>query len=177
MTTPSSRELESSARDALYLARVVLARVEHRPVLSYSAGAEVEAPDELADDEQIDLAATGRAQIRIDVELGAELEHPLLGTNLGGVELGVADRCLEHGVGGMAGRERLGRERRARRADRGRADEVLLELEIGRELPQDALRDGHHLGPDAVAGKAHDARACVQSRHEECRHYKLGSAL
>ena len=140
-------------------------------------GAEVEPSDELTDHEEVDVALEGGAQVRVDVELGAQLEHPLLRTDLGRVELRIADRRLQDRIGVTAGRERLLRERRARRPDRRSAEEVLLELEIGRELAQRALGHRHHLGPDAVAGQAHDAQASLESGHEECRHYKLGSAV
>ena len=86
-------ELEGAARDALHLTRVVLAGVEGRPVLANAASAEVEPSDELADEEQIDVAPARRAKVRVHVELGAELEHSLLGPDLGGVELGIADRA------------------------------------------------------------------------------------
>ena len=144
---------------------MVLARVEGGPVLANAASAEVEPSDELTNEEQIDVASARRAKVRVHVELGAELQHPLLGSDLGGVELGIADRRLEHRVGATAGGERLRRERRPRRADRRRAEEVLLELEVGSQLPHHALRDRHHLGPDAVAGQAHDAQAGLRAGH------------
>ena len=51
-------ELEPPPRDPLDLARVVLARVERRAVLPDAARAEVETADELADDQEIDVALT-----------------------------------------------------------------------------------------------------------------------
>ena len=154
---------------------MVLTRVEGRPVVADTARPEVEAADELADDQEVDLTETRRAEIRVNVELGAQPEHPLLGPDVGCVELGIADGRLEDGVGAATGRERLLGKRRPRRPDRGGTEEVIIELEVGREVAQHALRHDHHLGPDAVAGQAHDARAWLRSGHEECRHYKLGS--
>ena len=60
LSTESSRppraagELERAARDALDLARVVLARVEDGAVVAHAARAVVEAADELAHDQQVD---------------------------------------------------------------------------------------------------------------------------
>ena len=172
---PLARELEAATGDALDLRGVVLARVEDRSVLAHAARAEVEAADELANEEQIDVAPDRRAKVRVDVELGPQLQHPLLRANVGSVELGIAYRRLEHCRRATAGRERLVGKRRSRRPDRRRAEDVLLELEIGRDLTENTLRDGHHLGPDAVAGQADDARAVLRAGHEESRHYKLGS--
>jgi hypothetical protein len=49
------------------------------------------------------------------------------------------------------------RKRVARLPDRVGAEEVVLELDVGREHAEHALRDGHHLGPDAVPGKTDDS--------------------
>jgi hypothetical protein len=52
--------------------------------------------------------------------------------------------------------ERLVGQRRAGAVDGGAAEEVLLGLDVGRELGQDAQRGVHDLRPDAVAGQGDD---------------------
>ena len=94
---------------------------------------EIEPADELADDEDVYALAAGRAQVGVDVELRAQAEHALLGAYRGRVEVGMADRGLEHRLGAQARSEGLRRERVARLADRLRPERALLELEVGRE--------------------------------------------
>jgi hypothetical protein len=48
---------------------VILARVEHGPILANAARAEVEATHELSHDEDVDRVAAGRPEVRVDVEL------------------------------------------------------------------------------------------------------------
>ena len=107
---PAARagELEASACEPFDLARVVLARVEDGAVVADAAGAEVEAADELAHDHEIDRAVLRGPQVRVHVELGAEPEHALLGPDVSRVELGMADRRLQHRVRRATGLERLG---------------------------------------------------------------------
>ena len=88
--------------------------------------------------------------------------HPLLGPHVGRVEFGVTDRRLEDGGCRAAGLERVVGKRVSGRPNRRGTEQVILELEIRRELPQDPLRDGHHLGPDAVAGQTGDALPVVR---------------
>src|SRR5947209_6238369 len=76
---PRACEVEPAACDPFDLCRRVLAGVEGAAVLAPAAGAEVEAADELAHDEQVDPAVAGGAQVRVDVELAAKPEEPLLG--------------------------------------------------------------------------------------------------
>jgi len=149
---PSPCELEGAPGDPLDLARVVLHRVVDRSVLAHATLPEVEPADELAHDEDVDLPLLRGAQVRVDVELGAKAEHALLRTHLGGIELGVADRTLEHGLRCLAGGERLLRERVARVPDRLRSERVLLELEIGGHLLESPKRLPHHLGAYPVSG-------------------------
>ena len=147
-----STDVSRPPRDALDLARVVLARVEHRAVLAYTLRAEVEAAHELAHDDEVDGALFCWAEVRIHVELRAEPQHSLLRAHVGGVELGVADRRLEHRGGGAARLEGRVGEGVASRSDRGRSEQVVLELEIRGELAQHPLRGSHHFGADAVPG-------------------------
>ena len=168
MAAPGPRELEPPARDPLDLVGPVLHRVEHRAVLANPAGAEVEAADQLPDDEQVDPLAARGPEVRVDVELAAKAQEPLLGTHLGPVEARIADSAHEHRVG-VAGRgERFGRQRVAGLEDRGAAEQVLLELEVERQLAEDPCRCGGHLGPDAVSGKDGDLhrRAVVTAPSE-----------
>ena len=153
-------------RDALYLARVVLQRVEHRPVLAGALRPVVEAADQLADDQQVDLPLPGRAQVRVDVESLSQRDEPLLGTDVGRVEAGQADRTEQHCVGLAAGGERLVRKRRAGGEDRRSAEEVFLQLEVGGEHGQYLPRRCGHLHPDPVAGQTDDLHAgiCVRDR-------------
>ena len=52
---------------------------------------------------------------------------------------------------------RLLRERRPRRADRGAAEQPLVDLDVGREQLEHEPRFARDLGPDSVAGKEDDA--------------------
>ena len=171
MASPGACELEAAPRDPLDLVRPVLHRVEDGAVVADAAGAVVEAADELADDEKVDAVAARRPQVRVDVELAAQADEALLGPHGPAVELGCADRAHEDGVGLPGGRQRLRWEGIAGRMDRGAAEEMLLQLEIERELGQDAGRCGRDLRPDPVAGKEDDphrwARVTAPSEAEE----------
>ena len=78
---------ERSPRDPLDLARVVLARVEDRAVFAHAARTEVQAADELAHDEHVDVVEHRRPQVRVRVERRAQREQALLGPHVGRVEL------------------------------------------------------------------------------------------
>ena len=127
MTAPRLREAERTAGDSLDLARVVLARVEHRAVFAHALRAEVEPADELAHDEHVDVVQHGRTEVRVHVERRPQGEQPLLGADVRGIELRVADRALEHGGRREAGVDRLLGKWRAGRANRGGADQPLVE--------------------------------------------------
>ena len=100
---PLARDLERAARDPLDLGPRVLARVEPRPVVAGALRAEVEPADELAHDHEVDPSGARRPEVRVDAELLAQAEQPLLGTHR------------------LAPRARAGRPRRAaRRRPRGR---------------------------------------------------------
>ena len=107
----SARDLEAAPGDPLDLRPRVLARVEPGSVVARALGAEVEPADELAHDHHVDPRSARRPQIRVDAELLAEPEQPLLGPNGLALELGQADGGEQDGVGLAAGRERLGGER------------------------------------------------------------------
>ena len=156
MAPAGAGELEAAACDPLDLLGPVLHRVVHGPVVADAALAVVEAADELAHDQEVDALAARRTEVGVDVELAAQADEALLGPNVGAVELGSADRAHEHGVGATTGRQRLGRQRIAGLADRRAAEEVLLELEVERELLQHAGGGRGDLGADAVAGEEDD---------------------
>src|SRR5206468_2520678 len=113
----------------------------------------------------VDRALPRGTQVRVDVELGAQPQHPLLRADVRRVELRIPDRSLEHRRCGTACLERLRRERIAGRTDRRPAERVLLELEVGRELPQYALGNRHDLRANAVAGEADDPGRMVRRAH------------
>ena len=143
------RDLEAAARDPLHLRPRVLARVEPGAVVAGALGAEVEAADELAHDHHVDARSASRSQVRVDAELLAEPEQPLLGPNGLALELGEPDSGEQDGVGLAAGRERLGREGIALRENCVAAECVLRVADPERvEHPNRLCRD---LGPDPVA--------------------------
>ena len=86
----------------------VLARVERRAVLAHAARAEVEPADELAHDQHVDAVerppAAGSRTCRAR---RAAASSPCSGRTSARVELGVADRALQHRDGGEARVERL----------------------------------------------------------------------
>ena len=174
------REAEREAHDAADLLVGVLERVDRARApadrLAEARLAEVEAAGELADEEDVDArdavrlqrrrAGEGRvhahrAEVRVEAERLAEPEEALLGAHLGArvVPLRAADGAEQDRVGALAGRERLRRERVARRVDGRAADEVLLERRARDpnraatcSSTAPALVD--HLGADAVARRA-----------------------
>jgi hypothetical protein len=149
-------DLEAAPGDPLDLFRAVLHRVEDGAVGPRSPLAVVEAADELPHDDEVDAVGACRAEVRVDVELPAEADQPVLGPHLRAVELRRADRPHEDRVGGPAGGERLGRERVAGLPDRRSAEAVLFELEPEGQLPQHAGGDRANLDPDPVAGEEDD---------------------
>ena len=87
-------------------------------------------------------------------------EQALLGARLvgvGRVPLRAADGGEQDGVGAAAGGEDLVGQRRAVRVDRGAAEEVLLELEVRAQPPQQLERRREDLRADPVAGQRDDA--------------------
>ena len=143
------RDLESPACDPLDLGPRVLARVVPRAVLADALLAEVEPADELPHDHDVDSGAARRAEVRVDAELLAQAEQPLLRTHRLALELGQADGGEQHRVGRAAGGERLVRERRALSENRVAAERVLGVADPERvEHPHGLRRD---LGPDPVA--------------------------
>ncbi len=147
----AARQLETAADDALDLIRVVLARVEDRPVLAHAAGAEVKPADELPHDHEIDVALSRRAQVGVDVELLPQSEKPLLGPRRAAVPSRPADRAEQDGPGGAARLERLGRQRLPGHVDRGAAEGQLHDFDLERQLLEHPQRLFQHLRPDPVA--------------------------
>ena len=143
------RDLEAAPRDPLDLRPRVLARVEPGAVVAGALGAEVEPADELAHDHHVDPGSTCRPQVRIDAELPAEPEQPLLGANGLALELGEPNGGKQDGVGLAAGRERLGRERVTLGEDRVAPERVLRMADPECVEHPNCLR--RHLGPDSVA--------------------------
>ena len=157
MAAPRLRELERAPGDPLDLARVVLARVEDGPVVANALRAEVETADELADDQHVDVAEHRRTEVRVRVERAAQPEQPLLRAHVGRVELRVADRALQHRGRAEARLERVVGQRASRGANRGSADQPLLQLDVGREQLQRQPRLFGHLRADAVPREEDDA--------------------
>ena len=153
MAPAAAGELEAAPGDPLDLVRPVLHRVEDGAVLAHAARAVVEPADQLADDEQVDLAAACRAEVRIDVELAPKADQSVLRADVGAVELGRADRSHEHGIGGAGRGQRLRGERVAGRVDGGAAEEVLLQLQLERELPRTAAAAAATSGPMPSPGR------------------------
>ena len=164
VSLPAARlgEAEGAPDDALDLRRRVLAGVERRAVLANAARAEVEAADELAHDQDVDAVGDRRAQVRVGVERGAQREQALLGPHVRAVELGVAHRAFQHGNGGETRVARLVGKRRAGCANRGGADQPLVEHDVGREQLEHEARLRGDLGPDAVARQQDDAAAATR---------------
>src|SRR5207253_9575040 len=113
--------------------------------------------DGVADGRQIDPVGARRPQVRVDAELVAQPQQSLLRPYVARVELGIADRALEDGVGLAAGGEGLFGKRIAGCPDRSRAEEVLLDLDVRRQLGERPSRGVGDLRPDAVAGEEDDA--------------------
>ena len=80
------------------------------PVVAHAARAEVEAADELAHDQHVDVAGDRRTQVRVRVERGAQAEQPLLRPHVG------ARRTPDRRPGPSARRPRRGTRRASRRA-------------------------------------------------------------
>jgi len=113
---------------------------------------------ELADDHHVDSVAARRPQVRVEAELAADPEQPLLRAGLGGIRrvpLRPADGGEQHGVGRAARGERRVGQRGAVGVDRRPAEDVLLDLELA-DGAQDLERRGHDLGADPVAGQRDD---------------------
>ena len=153
---------------------MVLARVVDGAVLAHAPRAEVEAADELADDQHVDVAGDRRTQVGVHVERRAQREQSLLRTDVAGLELRVADRALEHGGRAAARVERLLRQRRPRRADRRRAEEPFLDLDVGREQLEHESRLLGDLGPDAVSRQEHDPGAATRRQARPPRARRAG---
>ena len=136
VTAAGARQLEGPAHDPLDLARVVLAGVEHGAVVADTPGAEVDAADELAQEQQVDAVLPRRTEVRVDVELGAQAHDALLRADVRGVEVRVPDRRLEDGGRLPACLQRVGRERIAVLADGLAAERPLVDLQIGRQDEQ-----------------------------------------
>ena len=119
------------------------------------ARAVVEAADELADDEEVDALSAGRAQVRVDVELARRPDQAVLGRTVGAVELRRADRrpwstaSAARQAASVSGRQRV-----AFRPDRRAAEEVLLELELERQLAENACGGSATSGPMPSPGRS-----------------------
>ncbi len=145
---------------------MVLARVEDRAVFADAPRAVVEAADELADDDQVDAPGMRRAQVRVDAELRAQPQEALLGPDVGCVELGIADRALQHRVSREASRQGLVGQRRAARANRRSAEQLLVDLEVGSDGAEHVAGGGRELRPDSVPGQEHDSHLPRLTRND-----------
>ena len=152
LAAPAARELERAPRDPLDLQRVVLADVVDRAVLHRPAPAVVQPAEELAHDQQVDAVSDRRAQVRVDVELLAQIDQRLLGALRRAVPLRAADRAEQHGVGAATGLQRVVGQRLAVVVECVAADRLLLEADSKRH--QHAVRLKHHFRADPVAGQA-----------------------
>ena len=88
--------------------------------------------------------------------------RPCSGRGFGGVgrvPLRAPDRRQQHRVGAAAGVERLVGQRDAVSVDRGAAEQVLLELEVGPTAREHLDRRGDDLRADPVAGEQNDDAA------------------
>ncbi len=156
---PSPRQAERPAGDPLDLLAGVAADV-HRVVVPELLAAEVQAAGQLAHDHQVDVAVAHRPQVRVRVELAAELQQPLLGTPRGRLPARAADGAQQHRVGRLDGGAHVRRERVAVLVDRVAAERQVhlahTEAEQLARRVDHAPGLGHHLGADAVARKAGD---------------------
>ena len=140
--------------------------------------AEVEAPGQLAQDQDVGAGADLRAQGRGSIERGVRRDRAQVGEQLEGrskaeqgvlgpsrcrrvVPPGPPDGAEQHCVGPSAGIQGLLRQRLSRCVDGGAADQVLVPAQLESE-PQPggldaASRDVADLGPDSVAGQVGDA--------------------
>ena len=98
MAASRPRKLERPPGDSLDLRRVVLARVEDDAVVAHASRAVIETADELPDDHEVDVAAPGRTQVRVDIERLAHADQALLGPDGAAVPSRPADRPEQHGV-------------------------------------------------------------------------------
>ncbi len=113
----------------------------------------------------LDVPLLRGAQVGVDVQLGAEAQHALLRTDLGGVELGVADRAFEDAAADALQAASVSSGRGvARVPDRLRPERVLFELEVGGDLLESAKRLPHHLGADPVAWQDYNCTVSTPSR-------------
>ena len=109
-----------------------------------------------------------RAQIGEQPQRLAQVQQPLLGSqpDLGICPLRAADSAEQDSIGGTAGIERLGWERRALTVERRAPDEVFVNLypqpTMRAHRPQRARRLCGHLRTDPVARKRDDRqRQCA----------------
>ena len=140
-------------------------RVVPGAVVACPLGAEVEAADELTHDHHVDPVAASWAKVRVDAQLLAQREEPLLGADGLAFELWQPDGGEQHGIRRAAGRERLVGQRRALREDGVAAERMGGVRDPERvEHPYRLRRD---LRPDPVARKhgddGHRAGACERS--------------
>jgi hypothetical protein len=153
---PRARKGEGAPGDPLDLPRGVLAHVECRAVREPPLPAVVEAPRKLPDDQYVHLAVADRTEVRVDAQLAADVEEPLLRAYGRPLELGRADRGEQHRVGLEAGCEGRRGQGIAALVDPRPAERPLLELQRERKRLERALRLPHHLGTDPVAAQTDD---------------------
>ena len=182
---PSARGFERGPADALDLGLGVDERVDSPALaalhgLDAPRGAEVDAPGELAHDEDIEAghhvgAQGGRVRelriedrgtkIREEPEPGPQPEQSPLGAEVAveGVPSRPADGPHEHRVGRLGARERLVGKRLSGRLVGRAAEQTLLDLgiEVGdlRHPSEDPESGRDHLRPDAVARQREDVGA------------------
>src|SRR5215211_9403331 len=153
MPLPSAalRGLEPHPGDALDLRRGVLAGVVSAFSLA-AAVAEVDAPRELTDHEQVRAgdslwaqrtgvqecpAGAHGTQVRVQAKPLPQSQEALLGSGggrIGRLPLRASHCPQEHGVRSAAGVEDVARERRSMGVDRGTAYSVVRELELAEPL-------------------------------------------
>ena len=154
-----ARELEGDPGDSLDLRAGVLAGVEPGPVLTLALGAEVETADELTHDEHVDALGARRPEVRVDVQLLAKPQQPLLRPHRLPLELGQPDRCEQHSVGLATGGERLLRERGSLCEDRVATEGVRAVRDPERVEHAGRLRSD--LGTDPVARENRNRHALI----------------
>jgi hypothetical protein len=135
---------------------VVFARIEDGSVLPRAARAEVEAADQLANDQDVHAVEHRRAEIRVRVERRPERQQSLLGSYVCRIELRIAHGPLEHGNRRQASVDGLLRKRAPRCTNRCAAEQLLVELDLGHERLEHEPRLCSDLRADSVPREEDD---------------------
>ena len=133
-----ARASSKPRRAILDLVGPVLHRVEDGAVLANPRGRRSRGRPPAPGRRAGRLRRRARTEVREDVELAAQPQEPLLGTDLGAVKARVADGAQQDGAGARGRGERHGRQRLTGLVDGRAAEDVLLQLEVERQLPQNA---------------------------------------